>query len=398
MAAVRHLGGDRWKVTVSLGAKGDGTYARTYRTVRAKNLTAARRMARDLESELATRRAVLTSERATLADVIEAWWAVWSLQDRSPTTRDEYRRLIDRRIIPGPLGQERIRDLHRGDFSEWYVHLRAGGLSPASVRRIHAVVRQALDYAEGKGWLVANPAARAKLPAAEQVERRRPTELEVLAVLVAAKARHEMRAGALLFAARTSLRRGEVAGVRWSRIKGDRLLVDTNVVSTKAEAKHVKAPKGRKAATILLDEETLEVVEEQQAWQSRTCADTGLRLPVDPWLWSRQPPFVEPLAPRTLTRWMEEAREDAGVASDVRLHDLRHWSASMLSAAIRAVPGASLSDVQRRLRHAQLSTTMGYLHASGDDGIERDLLAQLPSLRALPAGEGWVKAGSVADC
>ena len=75
MATVRDLGGGRWKVTAHLGERtASGGYARTYRTISARNLTDARKQAQALEVELRQRNATLVAERATFAEAVEAWW------------------------------------------------------------------------------------------------------------------------------------------------------------------------------------------------------------------------------------------------------------------------------------------------------------------------------------
>ncbi len=59
------------------------------------------------------------------------------------------------------------------------------------------------------------------------------------------------------------------------------------------------------------------------------------------------------LAPWTLQRAIRSAREKVpGLPPDFRLHDLRHYLASMLIAS-----GADVKVVQARLRHASAKTT-----------------------------------------
>lgn len=390
MASVKHLGGDRWKVTVSLGERtSTGGYARTYRTIRARNATVARRQAQEIEVELRARSATLDAERATVAETVEAWWQVWSLRRRSPTTRDSYRALIDGRVLAGPLAGRRVREVRPGHIDRWYLEL-AQGLSPSTVRKVHAVVRQVFDHAVAQGWLLANPAAVVTLPEGLTTERRRVTVAEVRAVLQAAHLRHPARARTLHFAARTGLRRGEVCALAWSRVNLHNLLVtvDQNVVRLRGAdgpRSELKAPKGGKAETIPIDEETARVIVAQRDWQLDVCRDAGLPVEHAHFLWAAAPPFSRPLSPDTLTHWMAEACGDAGVRG-VRLHDLRHFAGSQLGDAVRAVAGASREDVRRMLRHAQASTTDRYLHAEEDHAVRRRLLGEIPSL--LPSGGG----------
>lgn len=396
MASVRHRGGDMWHVSISLGQRtASGGYARTFRTIRARNKTEAKRYAQEIEVELRGRSATLAAERATFLELVEAWFKEWLLVPRSPTTRRSYRQVIDLRVKTSPLADRRVREIRPGHIDSWYLQLTQGhasqagaakpGLSPSTIRKLHAIVRQAFDHAVRNGWLISNPADTARLPSGAPPEVKRVTVDEVRAVLFAAGKRHPARGRALLFAARTGLRRGEVAGMAWSRVSTTDLLmlVELNIVRagtvSGGDALVVKEPKGRKALPIPIDEETAGAVLAQQEWQIEASRVVGTPIARDPWLWSVTPPFSRPLSPDTLTHWMAEACRDAGVRG-VRLHDLRHFTGSQLGDAVRAVAGASREDVRRMLRHAQASTTDRYLHAEEDHAVRRRLLEHLPSL------------------
>jgi hypothetical protein len=74
---------------------------------------------------------------------------------------------VESQIIPR-LGHIRLRDLRATDLDEFYNCLRedgrlhrTGGLAPKTVRNIAQVTYQALDYAQRKGFLRANPAINA---------------------------------------------------------------------------------------------------------------------------------------------------------------------------------------------------------------------------------------------
>jgi len=84
--------------------------------------------------------------------------------DLSPTTVDEYRRLCDRRIIPA-VGSQSVQKLSVVTLDAFYVALRnEGGLGPASIRQIHAIIRRAFKQAAKWGWVDRNPALLATPP------------------------------------------------------------------------------------------------------------------------------------------------------------------------------------------------------------------------------------------
>ena len=109
-----------------------------------------------------------------------------------------------------------------------------------------------------------------------------------------------------------------------------------------------KSRKGRRA--ISLDAETVELLREHQGQQilykvdlGEAYRDNGLVFPG---------PLGEPLDPSVLTRNFEKLARKAGL-SGIRLHDLRHFHATLLLQA-----GTHPKVVQERLGHASISVTL----------------------------------------
>ena len=72
-----------------------------------------------------------------------------------------------------------------------------------------------------------------------------------------------------------------------------------------------------------------------------------------------------PAGPWTIERAVRACRETAGLPTDFRFHDLRHYFASLLIAS-----GLDVKVVQARLRHASAKTTLdtyGHLWPDRDD-------------------------------
>ncbi|MBK8335003.1 MAG: hypothetical protein IPL07_22270 [Acidimicrobiaceae bacterium] len=78
----------------------------------------------------------------------DKWWT-YSSPNLSPTVAREYRRLIDRRVVPA-FGAVKVVDLRAHQLDAWYGELLASGavngrpLSANSVRHIHSVLHRAL--------------------------------------------------------------------------------------------------------------------------------------------------------------------------------------------------------------------------------------------------------------
>ena len=78
----------------------------------------------------------------TVAQLIERWLDDITPQ-RTPRTIHEYRRVAAHDIVPA-LGTVRIDRLKARDIDDYYRSLLERGLSPASVRRNHALLHASL--------------------------------------------------------------------------------------------------------------------------------------------------------------------------------------------------------------------------------------------------------------
>jgi integrase len=129
------------------------------------------------------------------------------------TIRRRDRLILDYDVLPF-FGQIAIGEVDAADVQAWVSALGARP-SPASVRRVFTILDQLLDAAVDDNLIVANPAARARLPRISRAEMRflTPVELEVLADTIAVPYR-----AIVLTMAWATLRIGEAVGLRRSDI------------------------------------------------------------------------------------------------------------------------------------------------------------------------------------
>src|SRR5688500_15749883 len=125
MADPKDLGQGRWEVRVFLGRdESTGRQVKKYRAFRADGIRRARQVARELEQEIREEHERGQVEpTATFADVVERWWEMWRQRDRSPSTRQGYRYLIDRHLLNAPMASKPVTELTVGDFDRWYLAL-----------------------------------------------------------------------------------------------------------------------------------------------------------------------------------------------------------------------------------------------------------------------------------
>jgi len=180
-------------------------------------------------------------------------------------------------------------------------------------------------------------------------------------VLSAADVRHVIAVGdaigpevglMLRLAAVTGARRAELAALRWTDVADGVLTVDSAIEIDRRSGRTVlsdaptKTAKTANQRRLTLDAATLAVVEAQQEELE----------PYGPWMFNVG---EEPPNPDRIGYWWRLAREKAGLDAKWRLHDLRHWSASVAIAA-----GHDVKTVADRLGHANAAMTLRvYAHA-----------------------------------
>jgi integrase len=274
-----------------------------------------------------------------------------------PTTFVNYRSHVVHQIR-SRLGDLALSELDGQTLNLFYARLRAdgrvdgkGGLSPASVRRVHATLHRALRDAVRWGHLAENPADRCDPPRirADGFVEMKTWDAEGLRSFLEF-VRDDRLYPLWLLLAMTGMRRGEALGLRWSDVDLERAQLSVRQTLVPVGARIVisqpKTARGRRV--VALDSVTIAGLRKLRA-ESPSSGDLI---------------FVEddgrPLNPSGVSRHFRRLVSGSGLPK-IRLHDLRHTHATL---ALQA--GVHPKIVSERLGHATVSLTLDvYSHAIG---------------------------------
>lgn len=350
---LQHRGGDAWRIKVYLGRSADGRRRYLERTVRGTRRDAEREVARLLVEVDEGRHAAAAP--MTFGELLDRWLEV-KRASVAPRTIESYEWIATKYLWPR-LGDRKLASLRTMDLDELYAALHASGLSARTVRICHTVVRQSLEQARRWGLIARSPAVDATPPRSIRTEVTPPTVDEVVQLLDAAHEADPAFGTFLWLKSATGCRRGEMCALRWSDVDLDRPELSIRRAITQVGRELIeKDTKTHQSRRVALDEATVGLLRQHRLRQREEALALGVRLADDALLFAT--PEGGPWRPDVCTNRFGRLR--AGIGLDrVRLHDLRHFVASVLIDG-----GIPISTVSTRIGHSQMSTTLNlYTHA-----------------------------------
>ena len=288
----------------------------------------------------------LDARKITVEDYLGQW--LDSKKSIRASTRRAYESHIRVYLVPH-IGKLPLRSLRADHLDAMYAAIQQSESSRtpsiATVRRIHATLRAALNGAFKRRLLPFNPANQIELSPEPKAERSVWNFAQVDAFLTLAK---EDRLGAAYhLLATTGMRRGEACGLSWSDIGLDAGTVTIRRQLTQSgKALEFGDPKTKRGArTIHLDAETVGVLRGHRVAQAAERLAWGGAYTTQDLVFCRED--GSPVSPEVVSRRFINLSTRAGLPRIV-LHGLRH---SYATNALES--GEELVMVSKRLGHAQ---------------------------------------------
>jgi len=312
-------------------------------------------------------------------------WLVGIKPSVGEKTFNQYERWVDRhicRVLGGiPLGKLTADQIRAG-----YAQLREsgrldgkGGLSEQSMLHVHRILKEALKQAVLDGILTRNPVETVRTPKPESKEMAILDEANTAKLLEAAKSWGLYVA--VVLAATTGMRRGEILGLRWQDVDLEAgTLTVAKAVEDAPEVRRLKQPKTKKSKrTIIITPSTVQALREWRAEQFERRQQMGECYHDNGLVVCRLDGGI--LDPPGFSARFHEFIREVGLPP-IRFHDLRHTHASQL-----LDQGAQVTEVSNRLGHSLTSTTLN-IYGHRMPGAEQRMMEQFEErLRRARNGE-----------
>jgi integrase len=335
----------RWFGSIVVGFDAKGRQRR--RTVSAKSrrevVSKLTKLQRDISDGLSPH-----LESISLAQLLTRWHEDVLPRQVRESARQHYWSIARIHLIP-ILGAKKLSALTTLDVDGLLAVKARQGCAPSTVRRIRAVLCQALDQGVRWGYVTRNVAKLSRSPKLPRKEGRTMSPQQVQIFLSALSSHPHESLYALMLA--TGLRRGEALGLRWvdydeefgtlqvcrqlQRLASGLVAVDTK---TSTSRRSVNLPQG-----------IVGMLETRREQQLEEAINLGQEWINNGYIFTTK--LGTPLDPRNLLREFKGICEAAGLG-DWHIHELRHSAASLMLAQ-----GVKIQVVSDILGHASIRMT-----------------------------------------
>ena len=283
-----------------------------------------------------------------------------------PKTIEAYSYLIRVHIVPA-IGSIKLTQLRPDHLQSFYNQKLESGLSKRTVQFMHSVIHKALDQAMRWGMVPRNVADLVEAP---RPQRKTPvmwTPDEVNIFKDAAKnSKYEL---IFLLSLYCGFRQGEVLGIHYEDVsitKGT-IRVEHTVQPLKGGLVIGQPKTESSRRTVTVPKDVLVLLQKHIYSLNK---DQGLIFTSN---------AGNPISASNVIKEFKKILEVAGLPQ-IRFHDLRHVSASLLLLA-----GVDIKTIQKRLGHSQISTTMD-IYTNVLPTLQDDAAERMNALLSRPSG------------
>lgn len=353
--SVRRRSKNSWELTLDLGKDADGKRQRRFVNVKGKRTDADRKL-RELMASL-DKGLPINTKKITVSEWLDRWIAEHIAPTKRQRTIERYSDVARKHIAPH-IGHMQLTDITPSDVKALEAAWATQGMSVPGIEYGHRILSAALKAAVQMELIFRNPAQLVTPPRAEKQEVLPPSVSAVNSILADSIDHDDELCPAIHLIAYSGIRRGECLGLHWQQVDFNRqeISIISSLVRSAEKGLIFEPPKSTASRRVInLDDGTMEVLRahkvrqmEHRLTMAQSYEDNDLVFPNE---------YGQPLNPMRLTRALDRAGKRIE-AEHVKLHDLRHFHASVLLQS-----GQSPVLVSKRLGYSSVSMTLDiYAH------------------------------------
>lgn len=320
----------------------------------------------------------LNESNISVADYLDYWHEQYVLVNCKYNTQQGYRRIIDNHIKP-ILGIYKLKSLTPTVLQEFLNKKSLNGLKKNTISNFYGVLSGSLRMAVYPYKLIKeNPMQYVTMP--KYPENRNPnTNLKIITLEDFNKIIDRFSEGSsfyipLQIAFNTGMRAAEVCGLTWDCVDFNKKTIKVEKIIIKREREWVFGTPKTKSSnrTILMGNTLLNILKHHKKRQIKNKLKYGKYYTKNNFVCTKE--NGELVSTDSLKYLSRVVNYDLGIPFN--FHSLRHTHATMLLEA-----GANMKDIQFRLGHSKLATTMDtYSHVT--DNLKKDTVDILESVIA----------------
>ncbi|MEO4053418.1 tyrosine-type recombinase/integrase [Solibacillus sp. CAU 1738] len=365
---------NKYKLIADLGYRGNKRIRKT-RRVEAKNDREAQRLLVLFEEEVLQDKDVhfTNIDNTTLANFYPKWRDNHAKQFYSPKTFQNYCSYIENRILP-MFGEFKIKDIKKVDVVFFVADLSKNGrrtdnkrsdgpdgkLSASSIRNIHKAFSNMMNTAFEWNMITENPCIGVRLPKVITPEGQAYSESEVTQLLERLQQRAKpIKRLIVQFAIVSGARLGEIAALELKHLDAENnsvlieQTISTIVSDNKEERQFLKETKGKKKRRVTIPHYVMEDLLLLAKVKKSQLDEIGDEREWKGHVFLFSSDLGKPYNVSSLSAWWRKFIRKNPDLSQIRFHELRHTSASLLIHA-----GEHPRVIQGRLGHADIKMTM----------------------------------------
>ncbi|WP_123053102.1 site-specific integrase [Clostridium sp. JN-1] len=327
---------------------------------------------------------VVDESNISTADYFDYWYKEYVLVNLKYNTQQDYKRIINKHIKPA-LGSYRLKTLKPSTLQGFLNKKYVEGFSKNSIRGFYGVLSGALKQAVYPyQFIKQSPMIYVKMPKFDNIENE--DKLKIITIDQFKTILKRFPQGSnfyipLQIAFNTGMRAAEVCGLTWGCVdlENKNIRVEKILIGKGKGIWEFGTPKTKSShRTIDIGDTLVKILKRHQTWQKENKLKYGRYYANSNFVCTKE--NGEPITTGSLKYLSRVVNYELGIK--FHFHSLRHTHATMLLES-----GAQPKEIQKRLGHSKISTTMDtYSHVTKKmknntiNILKNEVLKKLPTL------------------